>query len=70
LRIIRRPKLGPEKGIDYSNTHLLRMEAAGKFPKRVRMNPSDPRGYCGYVESEVDAWIEARAAERDSGEAA
>jgi predicted DNA-binding transcriptional regulator AlpA len=65
MKIIRGPKLSDAKGIDYSNEHRRRLEAQGKFPKRVRLNPSDPRGYCGYIEEEIDAWIAERAAERN-----
>ena len=70
MKIIRGPKLSEAKGFEYCNVHRQRLENAGKFPRRVRLNPSDPRGYYGYIEEEVDAWIAARAAERDSGEAA
>jgi predicted DNA-binding transcriptional regulator AlpA len=59
-----------QKGIPYSNVHRLRLEKAGEFPKRIKLNPSDKRGHYAYIESELDAWIAARAAERNSGEAA
>jgi hypothetical protein len=51
LKLIPRPRLKAEKGVPYSSEHLRRLEAQGLFPKRVRMNPSDPRGFCGYIES-------------------
>jgi hypothetical protein len=70
LKIIRPHKLEPEYGIEYSNTHRQRLEDRGLFPKRVRLNPSDPRGHYGYVDEEMAAYVAARAAERDSGEAA
>jgi hypothetical protein len=28
------------RGIDYSNVHLLRLEAEGKFPKRLYLSPA------------------------------
>ena len=45
----------------YSPAHIARLEAAGKFPKRVRI------GQCrvGWVEQEVQEWLNARIAERD-----
>ncbi len=36
------------------------------FPKKVHLGDNS----CGFVEAEVDAWLEARAAERDDPEAA
>jgi prophage regulatory protein len=53
-----------EKGITYTNTHRQRLENAGKFPKRVKLN-ADKRGYYAYLESELDQWIADRVAERD-----
>ena len=46
----------------YSPQHIARLEAAGKFPKRVKL------GQCrvGWVEQEVQNWITARIAERDN----
>ena len=45
----------------YSPQHVARLEAAGKFPKRVKL------GQCrvGWVEQEVLDWVKARIAERD-----
>ena len=40
----------------YSPQHIARLEAAGKFPKRVRLGASR----VGWVESEVLAWLKAR----------
>ena len=53
------------KGITYSHCQLWRLEKEGKFPKRIRLNDSDrgsPR--YGYIEAEIDAWIEAKMRER------
>jgi prophage regulatory protein len=54
------------KCIPYSKPHLWRLEKASKFPKRVPIGA----GRYAYVEAEVDAWIDARIAERDDGAAA
>ena len=45
----------------YSPQHVARLEAAGKFPKRVKL------GQCrvGWVESEVMEWLQTRIEERD-----
>lgn len=46
----------------YSPAHIARLEAAGQFPKRVRLG----QGRVGWVETEVDDWLRARIAERDA----
>jgi prophage regulatory protein len=47
----------------YSPAHIARLEADGKFPKRVRIGS----GRVGWVDQEVDDWLLARIAERDRG---
>jgi prophage regulatory protein len=51
------------KCITYSKPHLWRLEKAGKFPKRVAIGA----GRYGYVEAEIDAYIDTKIAERDNG---
>jgi prophage regulatory protein len=46
----------------YSPQHIARLEAAGKFPKRVQLGP----GRVGWVDEEVHDWLTARIAERDT----
>lgn len=46
----------------YSPAHIARLEAAGQFPKRVRLG----QGRVGWVEQEVENWIADRIAERDA----
>ncbi len=48
------------KGITYSKTQLWRLEKVAKFPKRVRLSPLRH----AWVESEIDAWLEQKIAER------
>ena len=45
----------------YSPQHIARLEKAGKFPKRVTLGPNR----VGWVEEEVDRWIQDRIDERD-----
>jgi prophage regulatory protein len=45
----------------YSFAHIARLEAAGKFPKRVQLGP----GRVGWVEEEIEQWCRARIALRD-----
>jgi len=49
-----------ERGIRFSNTHLLKMEREGKFVARLYLSPAK----VAWPEDEVDAWLEARLAER------
>lgn len=51
-----------QKGITYSNAHLLRMERDGLFVRRFYLSESR----AVWFEDEVDAWLEARAAEREN----
>lgn len=60
MRILRKPEVVARVG--YSAMHISRLEKAGRFPKRIRLGANA----CGWVEHEVNAWIEARIAERDS----
>jgi prophage regulatory protein len=50
------------KGIPYKKPHLWRLEKAGKFPKRV---PISAARY-GYVESEIDEFVDRMIAARDA----
>lgn len=49
------------KGVKRSKPHLWRKEKANEFPKRV---PLGLRSH-GWVEEEVDAWLDSRKAQRD-----
>jgi prophage regulatory protein len=58
-KIIRKPEVRRRTG--YSNTTIWREEKAGRFPRRVQLNPeAGPRGGVGYYEDEVDEWIRRR----------
>jgi prophage regulatory protein len=46
----------------YSPAHIARLEAAGQFPKRVRLGA----GRVGWVEEEVQHWLNVKIAERDT----
>ena len=49
-------------GVTLSKSQLARLEKAGLFPARVRLSGHR----YGYVAAEVEAWIDARIAERQS----
>ena len=54
------------KGIKWSRQHLDRKIKAAEFPRPVKLGA----GTRVWVEAEVDAWLEARAAERTTGDRA
>lgn len=60
------PEKLPDIGVDYADTHRRRLEAAGKFPKRIQLSPRKH----AYDHGELVSWIRARIAERDAGRAA
>jgi prophage regulatory protein len=68
VRIITFKELKALKGIPFSREHLRRLEAAGKFPKRVRL--AEGGDSYGYLEKEIDDYLTARAAARNDGRAA
>lgn len=45
----------------YSPQHVARLEAAGQFPKRIRLGVNR----VGWVEEEVLDWLQERIARRD-----
>jgi prophage regulatory protein len=47
-------------GIKVSNTSLLRWEALGRFPRRIRMAGCS----VAWLATEIDQWIDERRAER------
>jgi predicted DNA-binding transcriptional regulator AlpA len=58
-RIISPSELSPLKGITFTNV-WLELERLGKFLRRIKLGL---RRY-GYLESELDQWLEQRAASR------
>jgi prophage regulatory protein len=59
MRILRKKAAAEKTG--YSASHLDRLSRLGQFPKKVQLGPMA----VGYLESEVEAWLAERAAERD-----
>lgn len=58
MRVIARIDLPEKKGIHYSDTHLRRLERAGKFPKSFSLVKGGRRSY---DEDEIDAHLRQRA---------
>jgi prophage regulatory protein len=55
-----------DRGITYSRPQLWRMEKAGRFPKRVKLNGLR----VVWMTEEIDAWQAAQVAARGNGRAA
>lgn len=61
-RLVSKKELRTVCGIPYTPQHIARLEAAGKFPKRVQLGPNR----VAWLLSEVDAWVSERIATRDT----
>jgi prophage regulatory protein len=61
VKLIGRPELRA-RGITWSRQHIDRLEKAGRFPRHVDIGENS----IAWVEAEIDAWLEARIAERDA----
>jgi len=59
-RLVSKKELKTLCGIPYTPQHIGRLEAAGKFPKRVQLGPNR----VAWLLSEVDAWVGERIAIR------
>jgi prophage regulatory protein len=58
-RIIRKKEV--MRRVALSSMHIWRLEKRGTFPLRVQLGPNS----VGWLEAEVDAWIQQRVRERD-----
>ncbi len=61
-RLVTKKELKTLCGIPYTPQHIARLEAAGKFPKRVQLGPNR----VAWLLSEVDAWVSERITFRDA----
>lgn len=61
-RVLRWPQVADRLGV--SSVTVWRWERDGHFPRRVRLGANA----AGWLESEIEAWIAARAAERPQAE--
>ena len=60
-KLVSKKELKTVYGVPYCFAHIARLEAAGLFPKRVRL------GACrvAWIAEEVQNWIDERIANRD-----
>lgn len=59
-RILRKPEVLAKIGV--SDPTIYRWELAGRFPKRLRLGGQA----CGWLASEVEAWLQDKAAARSA----
>lgn len=53
------------KGVPWTRVHIMRLENAGKFPRRVPLAENS----VVWIEEEVDAWLAGRVAARNGAKA-
>lgn len=58
IRVLKKPEV--QQKIQASDTTLWRWEKAGNFPTRIRLGGNS----VGWIESEIDEWLEKKMAER------
>jgi prophage regulatory protein len=61
-QVVSKKELKTVCGIPYSPQHIARLEAAGKFPKRIQLG----QNRVAWLLTEVEEWIDARIASRDA----
>jgi len=59
-RFVRYSQLKEQYGIPFSKMHVDRLGNMGRFPRKVHLAPNT----VGYWSDELEAWLEARSAER------
>lgn len=59
-RVLRPREAWERAGLSRSSCY--RLEAEGQFPRRIKLGSHAS----GYLESEIEAWIDARVAEREA----
>jgi prophage regulatory protein len=61
-QIVSKKELRSVCGIPYSPQHIARLEAAGSFPKRIRLG----QNRVAWLLSEIEEWLDERIATRDA----
>jgi prophage regulatory protein len=61
-QVVSKKELKTVCGIPYSPQHIARLEAAGKFPKRIRLGQNRVVWLLG----EVEIWLDERIAQRET----
>jgi len=63
VRFLRLPAVCARTGL--SRSHIHRLEASGRFPRRVKLSPAAS----AWVESEIETWAAGRVAASRGGDA-
>ena len=61
-QLVSKKELKTVCGIPYTPQHIARLEAAGRFPKRVPLG----QNRVAWLLAEIDEWISARISKRDA----
>jgi prophage regulatory protein len=61
-QVVSKKELKQVCGIPYSPQHIARLEAAGSFPKRIRLG----QNRVVWLVSEIEEWLAARIKSRDA----
>lgn len=61
-QVVSKKELKTVCGIPYSGQHIARLEAAGRFPKRIRLG----QNRVVWLLTEIEDWINTRIAARDA----
>lgn len=61
-QVVSKKELKTVCGIPYSGQHIARLEAAGTFPRRIRLG----QNRVVWLLSEIEEWLNARIALRDA----
>ncbi len=61
-RLVSKKELKIVCGIPYSPQHIARLEAAGRFPKRIPLG----QNRVAWLLSEVEEWLNERIAKREA----
>jgi len=63
VRFLRLPAVCARTSL--SRSHIQRLEASGRFPRRVKLSPAAS----AWIESEIDVWASGRVAASRGGDA-
>ena len=61
-KVVSKKELKTVCGIPYSPQHIARLEAAGRFPKRIRLG----QNRVVWLVAEIEEWLNERIAKRDA----
>jgi prophage regulatory protein len=61
-QVVSKKELRTLCGIPYSGQHIARLEAAGRFPKRIKLG----QNRVAWLLTEIEAWLDERIAQREA----